>query len=437
MRQIRILWAACLGLGSVGSAAADEAKARGMLDGVTAFYRSQETLSVNSLTTISVSVEGQPEGMKQTIKQSLKIKRPNRFALVSEGEGVLFSAPSAYLKDTVATMKLEGQGWLQAEGISSIEAMFRNPDLGFDEKIGGNILFDQNLTLAFLNKLLFRSIGQGWEEDLAGLRYVGEDTVGKLKAHHLALTTETQQFGEPAKMELNIWIQQGEEPFLLKLAPDMSKLFPQQEGQPKMAMKMVGEWSDWNRSPTLTEDDFTAPKPGEGEKTFPNFNALMSGQMASENPALELTGTKAEDFTLPLLGGTEFKLSDQKGKRLVVISFWATWSSPDAESLKALARVQEKVKGREVTIIAINVTDQPEAVKAYLKEMKVENLTVALDTKETVVPQFKVHAIPQTMVVGKDGEINQVHIGMDEAFEAELLEQIEALLAVESGTSAP
>ncbi|MGY8689457.1 MAG: TlpA disulfide reductase family protein, partial [Verrucomicrobiales bacterium] len=140
---------------------------------------------------------------------------------------------------------------------------------------------------------------------------------------------------------------------------------------------------------------------------------------------------------LPLLGGTEFKLSDQKGKRLVVISFWATWSSPDAESLKALARVQEKVKGREVTIIAINVTDQPEAVKAYLKEMKVENLTVALDTKETVVPQFKVHAIPQTMVVGKDGEINQVHIGMDEAFEAELLEQIEALLAVESGTSAP
>ena len=437
MRQIGVLWLACAGIGSISSATADEAKARALLDQLTAFYRSLETLSVRSETMTSAKAEGQPDGMTQTIKQTLKLKRPNRFALVSEGKGILFSTPSAYLKDAVATLKLDGQGWIRAEGVPSIEAMLRSPDLGYDKVASGNILFDQNLTLSFLNKLLFKAIGQGWENDLAGLRYVGEDTVGKFKAHHLVLATETRQFGDPAKMNLNVWIQQGEKPFLLKLEPDMSELFPQQEGQPKMTLKMIGTWSEWNNSPTFSEKDFTAPKPGDDEKVFPSFDALMRGQMAADNPALELTGTMAEDFSLPLLGGKEFKLSEQLGERIVVLSFWATWSSPEAESLKALMKVGEKVKDQAVTIVAINVTDKPDAVKAYLKKMGIDNITVALDMKETVVPQFKVHAIPQTVVVGKDGEIKQVHIGMDSAFEPELVDELEALLTEETGAQAP
>ena len=76
-------------------------------------------------------------------------------------------------------------------------------------------------------------------------------------------------------------------------------------------------------------------------------------------------------------------------------------------------------------------------MKAYLEEMEVDNLMVALDPDETVVPQFKVRAIPQTVVVGKDGEIKQVHIGIDDAFEPELLEELEALLDEESAAPAP
>ncbi len=399
---------------------------------MTAFYRGQETLEARAEMTMTVKDPRQPKVVRtQQIKQTLKLRRPDRMALVSSGEGAFFSSPSVYLDRGKATMKLEGQGWVQTEGIPSASALFLSPELGYDEVARGNIVFDQNLALSFLNKLLFAEVGQGWEEDLDGLRYVGEEAVGKLEAHHLVLSTETQQFGQPATMDLSVWIQQGAQPFLLKLKPDMSKLFPKApEGQPQMEISMVGTWTGWDVSPNFETKDFEAPKPDEKEPVFPSFDALMQAQMASQNPALSLTGTEAADFSLPLLGGGKFGLKDQRDKRITVIGFWTTWLGREDNSLKALAGIQEATKGQAVSVIAVNLGEKEAEVKSFLEgfDPKIE-VPVVLDTEQTLVPKYKIRSIPQTVVVGQDGEVKQVHIGVDEAFAEELLHELKALLA--------
>ena len=60
---------------------------------------------------------------------------------------------------------------------------------------------------------------------------------------------------------------------------------------------------------------------------------------------------------------------------------------------------------------------------------------MALDTQQSAMKSYKVRSIPQTVVVGKNGEVIQVHVGTDEAFEEELIAEITRL--VDDNAAAP
>lgn len=412
----------------VNSGLAQEAKpdeAKALLGKLTGFYRELEELEVDGDLIISMGEPGK-EQVIQSLKQTVKLKRPGQYALTTIGVGTFLAMPSVYMDAGKATIVIDPKRLIQKEGVKSVPELYQSPDLGYSNDASGNVLLDQSLALTFLNKLLFEEMGGDWQADLKEVKLAGDEKVGGLDATRLVISTETQQFGKPAKMDITLWVQKGDQPFLLALEPDMSTLFPQEEGQPKTNLIMMSRWSNYNLKPTFLASHFAPPDLGDDVKVLPNVEAMMRDQTAEENPALELTGAAAPEFEFPLLGGGQAKLTDWKGS-VVVLGFWAAMLGEESGYLGVLHEVNRKLHERGVQLLAVNLGDTSEVATAYLKKGK-WNVPVALDTQQSAMDTYKVRSIPQTVVVGKNGEVIQVHVGTDEAFEEELIAEITRLV---------
>ena len=77
----------------------------------------------------------------------------------------------------------------------------------------------------------------------------------------------------------------------------------------------------------------------------------------------------AEDFTLATPGGGSFKLSEHRGK-VVMINFWATWCPPCLEEMPAMERLYRQQKERGFALVAVSVDADPKKVTPFVAEHK-------------------------------------------------------------------
>lgn len=143
-------------------------------------------------------------------------------------------------------------------------------------------------------------------------------------------------------------------------------------------------------------------------------------QLKQKAEALEEENTKkdilskfgtsvATDFTLKNLEGKETKLSDYKGK-VVVLDFWATWCGPCKASFPHMQELVEKYKDKDVQFLFVNTWEKGEDVDTLKKVTdfitdKKYSFNVVFDSKGQVVENYKIHAIPTRIVIDKNGNI--------------------------------
>lgn len=148
-------------------------------------------------------------------------------------------------------------------------------------------------------------------------------------------------------------------------------------------------------------------------------------------------GGDAPDFAVPMLDGAQFTLAEQRGK-VVVLDFWATYCGPCKVSLPALQRVKDQyAKNPEVYVATVNTDRAPnraKALKAWMKRRKLDDLPVLLDDqRQTVSHTYQVKAIPTMVVIGRDGTVSSVQIGLPAntraGIEAHITEAIDKALA--------
>ena len=120
----------------------------------------------------------------------------------------------------------------------------------------------------------------------------------------------------------------------------------------------------------------------------------------------------APDFTLDDLDGGAVTLSDLEGQ-VVVLDFWAVWCSPCVEALPHLQQLHEQYAGREVVVLAINVSEDRDEVAEFMAEHGY-TLTVLLDGDGRVADDYGVRGIPHTIIVDRDGEMYPVLGGIDD-----------------------
>lgn len=133
----------------------------------------------------------------------------------------------------------------------------------------------------------------------------------------------------------------------------------------------------------------------------------------------------APDFDLPLIGEEgNFKLSDQRGK-VVVINFWGSWCGPCRVEAPLLQQTYEDYQAQGVIFVGIAVKDIERDSIAYIEELGITYPNV-MDKGAEIEKAYRTQGVPETFVVGKDGEI--VKFFFAQPNEAELRTTIEKAL---------
>jgi peroxiredoxin len=122
-------------------------------------------------------------------------------------------------------------------------------------------------------------------------------------------------------------------------------------------------------------------------------------------PGLQI-GEKAPDFELQMLTGEAVKLSDFRGKK-VMLNFWATWCPPCKEEMPDMEKFYNKQKD-EVIILAVNIDPQYN-VEKFTKDMGV-TFPILLDEKDRVNSMYQVLTIPTTYFIDENGIIRHKYL---------------------------
>jgi peroxiredoxin len=117
----------------------------------------------------------------------------------------------------------------------------------------------------------------------------------------------------------------------------------------------------------------------------------------------------AEDFTLATPGGGTFKLSEHRGK-VVMINFWATWCPPCLEEMPAMERLYRQQKDAGFTLVAVSVDTDLKKVTPFVAEHKL-TFAIGLDPKMDLANAYAVRALPSSFLVGRDGSLTALAIG--------------------------
>ena len=114
-------------------------------------------------------------------------------------------------------------------------------------------------------------------------------------------------------------------------------------------------------------------------------------------------GEILSDFSITCTDGNAFRLSEQKGK-VVVINLWATWCIPCVDELPNFEKISEDFTD-EVSVIAIHSEPVTTNVSAWLSDYSY-TIPFAVDEDGSVSELLNASTVlPQTIVIGKDGVV--------------------------------
>ena len=99
----------------------------------------------------------------------------------------------------------------------------------------------------------------------------------------------------------------------------------------------------------------------------------------------------APDFELVDVDGDKHRLSDYRGKPLI-INFWATWCPPCREEMPSMNRAWHKVKDA-VSMLAINVGEDEDTIFIFSADYPID-FPVLLDQSGEVIREWPVKGLP-------------------------------------------
>jgi thiol-disulfide isomerase/thioredoxin len=140
------------------------------------------------------------------------------------------------------------------------------------------------------------------------------------------------------------------------------------------------------------------------------FFGLHMARRSNSNARI-MKSTPAPDFTLEALNGGSMRLSDLRGKA-VLLNFWATWCGPCKIETPWLVELQNQYGPQGLQIVGVEAGDDgKEDIAKFVKDMGI-NYPILIGKDEVGDAYGGIPALPETFFIGRDGKIVDKTLGL-------------------------
>jgi cytochrome c biogenesis protein CcmG/thiol:disulfide interchange protein DsbE len=158
------------------------------------------------------------------------------------------------------------------------------------------------------------------------------------------------------------------------------------------------------------------------------FGWYFSQRRGSEDQPAEV-GKSAPDFSLKNASGQSVRLSDYRGK-YVVLNFWGTWCPPCVEEAPFLEQLNRRFAAtapQKISVLTVSVDSDWEPVKKFTQENNL-SFTILLDTHQSVPHQYGTFKYPETYIIDPSGVVRGKIVGAYNWMAPEALQYFDSLL---------
>jgi len=119
-------------------------------------------------------------------------------------------------------------------------------------------------------------------------------------------------------------------------------------------------------------------------------------------------GDKAPEFSLLGLDGKVHKLSEYRGKP-VIVNFWGSFCPECVTEMPAIESQFEKWKGK-VDVLGVNLSEDPITVRSFVSNFDVK-FPIILDKNKATEKKYGLQAYPTTFFINEEGKIADIFVG--------------------------
>lgn len=138
---------------------------------------------------------------------------------------------------------------------------------------------------------------------------------------------------------------------------------------------------------------------------------LLGGQAQAANwKAFSSEGGQAPaPLVLADMAGREVDLASFRGE-VVLVNFWATWCEPCREEMPSLQRLQQKLGGKGLRVLAVNVGEGAPRIRQFLERTPV-SLTILRDADSDGMKAWRVRMLPASFLIDRRGMLRYQIVG--------------------------
>ncbi|NOZ49057.1 MAG: redoxin domain-containing protein [Chloroflexi bacterium] len=120
-------------------------------------------------------------------------------------------------------------------------------------------------------------------------------------------------------------------------------------------------------------------------------------------------GNLAPDFTLPTLTGSPLRLSDLRGK-VVLLNFWATWCYACRQEMPLLMDSYRQHQSQDFVVVGVDVGEAAPQIQDFIDELQI-TFPIVLDADQSISRQYRVFGLPTSFLLDRQGVIDYVFVG--------------------------